>query len=130
LHRGRSMPAIAMHLHCHQKADGGFSGASSHAQDPSLRLLELLGYGVQELDAGCCGMAGTFGYESEHYALSQNIGGLQLFPRIRALSGTPVAATGAACRLQIAQGTGVAAQHPLVFAARAVFGPDYLEQRA
>jgi hypothetical protein len=65
-------------------------------------------------------MAGTFGYEAEHYAVSQQVGALKLFPRLEEIPGVPVAATGAACRMQITQNTGSIAEHPLVYAARAV----------
>jgi Fe-S oxidoreductase len=63
-------------------------------------------------------MAGTFGYESEHYELSQQVASLRLFPQLQEAAGTPVAATGAACRMQIAQGTGANVQHPIVLAER------------
>ena len=66
-------------------------------------------------------MAGSFGFETEHYDLSMTIGGQRLFP---AVSGAPdgalVAATGVSCRQQIAQGTGRTAAHPLVLVRRAV----------
>ncbi len=86
-------------------------------------MLRRCGYDVGLSDAGCCGMAGTFGYEAEHYELSQRVGELRLFPRLRELGQTPVAATGAACRMQIRQGAGIDAQHPIVFAARALINP-------
>jgi Fe-S oxidoreductase len=82
--------------------------------------LQSLNFAVDLIEAGCCGMAGTFGYEAEHYELSQKIGESELFRKIRESAGTAVAATGAACRMQIAQGTGVKAEHPLVLAARAL----------
>ncbi|MFH1184602.1 MAG: hypothetical protein V1755_06130, partial [Chloroflexota bacterium] len=78
------------------------------------------GYEVELVEAGCCGMGGTFGYEAEHYDISQKIGELMLFPAIRAAGEASVAATGGACRLQITQGTGRKAEHPLVLAARAL----------
>ena len=62
-------------------------------------------------------MAGTFGYEGEHYDLSQKIGNLKLFPQLKRLNeGQVIAATGAACRMQIAQGTGLKVEHPIVLA--------------
>ena len=67
-----------------------------------------------ELDAGCCGMAGSFGFESEHYELSMRIGGMRLFPAVRQEpEETLIAATGVSCRQQIHHGTGRAARHPV-----------------
>ena len=93
--------------HCHQKADVGTAA--------SMELLSRIpGAEVVELDAGCCGMAGSFGYESEHYAVSMQVGGDRLFPAIAAEPpGTVLAATGASCRQQIAHGTGRVARHPV-----------------
>ncbi len=98
---------IVFHGHCHQKAE--------RAQQASIRLLEAVpGSEVQVLDAGCCGMAGSFGFEREHYDLSMKVGGLRLFPAIEAAEAEAlVAATGVSCRQQIAHGTGRTAQHPI-----------------
>ena len=69
---------------------------------------------VVELDAGCCGMAGSFGFETEHYELSMQIGESRLFPALRReAAGTLVAATGVSCRQQIAHGVGREARHPV-----------------
>ncbi len=69
---------------------------------------------VVELDAGCCGMAGSFGFESEHYELSMRIGGMRLFPAVRREPAeTLIAATGVSCRQQITHGTGRSARHPV-----------------
>jgi Fe-S oxidoreductase len=69
---------------------------------------------VVELDAGCCGMAGSFGFEAEHYALSMAVGGDRLFPALQAESpDTVVAATGVSCRQQIRHGVDRRAWHPL-----------------
>ena len=98
---------IVFHGHCHQKA---LAGTAS-----TVALLERIpGAEVVELDAGCCGMAGSFGFESEHYELSMKIGGLRLFPAL-AEEGpeTIVAATGVSCRQQIGHGTGREARHPV-----------------
>ena len=85
-----------------------------------MRLLKQCGYQVELLDAGCCGMGGTFGFEAEHYELSQKIGALKLFPAIETSGEALVAATGGACRMHITQGTHRTAEHPLVLAARAL----------
>jgi FAD/FMN-containing dehydrogenase/Fe-S oxidoreductase len=98
---------ILFHGHCHQKALAGTA--------PTVALLRSIpGADVVEVDAGCCGMAGSFGFEAEHYELSMRIGELRLFPAIRAeAQETIIAATGVSCRQQIAHGTGRAARHPL-----------------
>jgi Fe-S oxidoreductase len=71
-------------------------------------------YTVDEIKSGCCGMAGSFGYEKRHYELSMKIGELVLFPAIRnALPGSVICASGTSCRQQIADGTGVQALHPV-----------------
>jgi FAD/FMN-containing dehydrogenase/Fe-S oxidoreductase len=98
---------ILFHGHCHQKAEVGTSS--------SVALLRRIpGVEVAVLDAGCCGMAGSFGFEAEHYDVSMAIGEDRLFPSVRAASAdTVVAATGVSCRQQIAHGTGRRAWHPV-----------------
>jgi FAD/FMN-containing dehydrogenase/Fe-S oxidoreductase len=98
---------ILFHGHCHQKAITGTAA--------TVALLRAIpGADVVELDAGCCGMAGSFGYEAEHYDLSLRIGQQQLFPAVQSEpEGTIIAATGFSCRQQIRHGTGRAARHPL-----------------
>jgi FAD/FMN-containing dehydrogenase/Fe-S oxidoreductase len=103
-----------LHGHCHQKAFNTVGAAAD-----ALRLIPELK--VESFDSTCCGMAGSFGLEAEHYDLSMRIGGLRLFPAVEAEpAGTLLAATGVSCRQQIAHGTGRAAHHPveLVRAAR------------
>jgi FAD/FMN-containing dehydrogenase/Fe-S oxidoreductase len=94
-----------LHGHCHQKALAGTSAA--------LGLLRRIpGAAAREVDSGCCGMAGSFGYEAEHYALSLKIGERALFPAVRALPpDTEVVAMGTSCRRQIADATGRRARH-------------------
>jgi Fe-S oxidoreductase len=73
---------------------------------------------VEIIPSGCCGMAGAFGYEKEHYEVSMAVGEMILLPTIRSASPeTHIAAPGASCRAQIADGTQRAADHPLVIAA-------------
>ncbi|WP_043618846.1 FAD-binding and (Fe-S)-binding domain-containing protein [Nonomuraea candida] len=108
--RGRE---ILLHGHCHEKAVTGTAA--------TLALLSRIpGAKVREIDAGCCGMAGSFGFEAEHYDLSMKIGGLRLFPAIAASGpGVLLAATGVSCRQQIAHGAGRAARHPVELVHRA-----------
>jgi FAD/FMN-containing dehydrogenase/Fe-S oxidoreductase len=98
---------ILFHGHCHQKAVTGTAA--------TVALLRAIpGAEVTEVDAGCCGMAGSFGFEAEHYDLSLRIGELRLFPAVRAEpADTIIAASGVSCRQQIAHGTGREARHPL-----------------
>ena len=78
-------------------------------------------YRVEELDAGCCGMAGSFGYEKERYDLSIKIGELKLFPAIKSKGAeTIVSAPGVSCRQQIFDGTGRVALHPVQILRRAL----------
>jgi Fe-S oxidoreductase len=115
---GPSVQLLLFHPHCHERAA---TPAGEHRDRfAGMGLLRACGYSVELVDAGCCGMGGTFGYEAEHYDLSQRIGELALFPAIRAAPGSAVAATGGSCRLQIQQATGAEARHPLVWAARAL----------
>jgi FAD/FMN-containing dehydrogenase/Fe-S oxidoreductase len=108
---------ILFHGHCHQKAEVGTAA--------SVELLRRIpGAEVVELDAGCCGMAGSFGFEAEHYELSMEIGEDRLFPAVRAEpEGTVVAATGVSCRQQIGHGTERRAHHPVELVRAAVGGP-------
>ncbi len=95
---------ILYHGHCHQRAVTGIGAP--------VGLLEMAGCGVTETNAGCCGMAGSFGYESEHYAISKAIGEDRLFPAVRnAAAGTVVAASGVSCRHQIEHFTGRRVRH-------------------
>ncbi|MDZ4808263.1 MAG: FAD-linked oxidase C-terminal domain-containing protein [Bacteroidota bacterium] len=98
---------VKLHGHCQQKA------LSSVA--PSVKLLSLPeNYTVETIPSGCCGMAGSFGYEKEHYDLSMKIGELVLFPTVRMQTDeTIIAAPGTSCRHQIKDGTGRKALHPV-----------------
>jgi Fe-S oxidoreductase len=98
---------IKLHGHCHQKALSSMIWTQ--------KMLSLpVNYGVEVIPSGCCGMAGSFGYEVEHYEISQQIGELVLFPAVRnADSETIIAAPGTSCRHQIADGTGRKAKHPV-----------------
>ena len=84
---------------------------------PLLRLLRRVpGAEVTDLDAGCCGLAGSFGYEREHYEVSLQVGEQALFPALRqAPPGAAVVAPGFSCRMQIAHASGRTALHPATF---------------
>ncbi|MGW5642470.1 FAD-binding and (Fe-S)-binding domain-containing protein [Saccharopolyspora sp. NPDC003752] len=98
---------IVFHGHCHQKAEVGTAATVA-------LLRRIPGAQVEEIDAGCCGMAGSFGFESEHYETSMTVGGDRLFPVLAAEpEDTVVAATGVSCRQQIFHGAGRTAWHPV-----------------
>ncbi len=103
----RLKPATAplrVHGHCHQKAFGAFA--------PVLEVLKLIpGADVQAIESSCCGMAGSFGYEAEHHAVSLQMAELSLLPAVRAAPGATVVADGTSCRQQIACGAGRPALH-------------------
>jgi Fe-S oxidoreductase len=111
---------ILFQPHCHQRAVGPASDGIPNGTAATVELLRTCGYEVEMIEAGCCGMAGTFGYEVEHYELSNRIAELGLFPRIREGSGSVIVSTGAACRMQILHGTNMSVEHPIVLAGRAV----------
>jgi FAD/FMN-containing dehydrogenase/Fe-S oxidoreductase len=96
---------LLLHGHCHQKALVGTA--------PTLAVLRLpAGYEVQEIPSGCCGMAGSFGYEAEHYEVSMKIGSQRLFPAIHeADDSVELVADGISCRQQIQHATGRHARH-------------------
>jgi Fe-S oxidoreductase len=103
----RSGPAaVLLHGHCHQKSMGLEAPARALlSRIPSTRVVSL--------DAGCCGMAGSFGYGREHYDLSRAIGERKLLPAVRAMAPDEVlVASGTSCRQQVAHFAGVAALHP------------------
>ena len=103
---GSALPdRILLHGHCHQKALVGAGAALSV-------LKSIQGCDTVEINSGCCGMAGSFGYEVEHYDISMRIGEMTLFPAIRDQEGDfVVVAEGVSCRQQIAQGTDKRARH-------------------
>lgn len=98
---------ILLHGHCHQKALSSTSFTK--------RILSLpLNYKISEIQSGCCGMAGSFGYEKEHYELSQKIGNQVLFPEIRkAKSKSELVANGTSCRHQIFDGVNRTPKHSI-----------------
>lgn len=98
---------VKAHVHCHQKALSD--------QKVTFDVLNLPeNYKVTLINSGCCGMAGSFGYEAEHYEVSMAIGETRLFPAIRKTSKeTILAANGTSCRHQIKDGTAATARHPV-----------------
>jgi Fe-S oxidoreductase len=105
---------IRLHGHCHQK--------SLSSTGPTRAMLSLpVNYRVEEIKSGCCGMAGSFGYEKEHYDLSMKVGELVLFPEVRkANDDMIISAPGTSCRHQIQDGTGKTSLHPIEVLYRAL----------
>ncbi|HVQ13367.1 MAG TPA: 4Fe-4S dicluster domain-containing protein, partial [Vicinamibacterales bacterium] len=100
--------SVLLHGHCHQKSMALVGPAKT-------MLSHIPGATVVDLDAGCCGMAGSFGYGHDHYEVSRTIGERKLFPAVRAKAeGAVVVAAGTSCRHQIADFTGEKALHPAV----------------
>ncbi len=107
---------VKVHGHCHQKA--------LSSMEPVVRALSLpTGYRVTVIPSGCCGMAGSFGYEAEHFEISRQIGELVLLPAVRMSSAdTLIAAAGTSCRHQILDTTGRRTLHPAEILFQALAG--------
>jgi Fe-S oxidoreductase len=99
---------VLLHAHCQQKAVA--SSAST------IEMLSIpVNYSVNEIPSGCCGMAGSFGYEKEHFELSNQVGEMILFPEVRRADlNTIISAPGTSCRHHIKDGTGRVVLHPAV----------------
>ena len=109
----RPLPKVWVHGHCHAKSLVGM--------EPTMEALARAGYEAEELKTGCCGMAGSFGYERDHYEVSMEIGELVLFPSVRELPDDAlICAPGFSCRHQIRDGTGRGARHPADLLAEAI----------
>lgn len=105
---------VKIHAHCHQKALSN--------QKVTFDVLNLpINYKVSIIASGCCGMAGSFGYEEEHYKTSMAVGELKLFPAVRkSKADVVIAANGTSCRHQIIDGTGRKALHPITILRQAL----------
>jgi FAD/FMN-containing dehydrogenase/Fe-S oxidoreductase len=109
---------IKLHGHCHQKALSSVAATVKCLKLPANYQIEVIG-------SGCCGMAGSFGYEKEHWTVSQQIGELVLFPAVRsATADTILAAPGTSCRHQIKDATGRVALHPAEILADALVSAE------
>jgi FAD/FMN-containing dehydrogenase/Fe-S oxidoreductase len=107
---------VLLHTHCHQKAGPG--------SEPTLEALRLAGYDARLIDSGCCGMAGSFGFEAEHYDISRAMGAYRLFPGVEsAAPDAHIAVTGVSCRQQITHFTTRRPRHAIELIAEALTGP-------
>ncbi len=107
---------VLLHGHCHQRALAGMGTAQA-------ALAVVPGWRIELLPPTCCGLAGAFGYEAEHYALSMQVGEQSLFPAIRSRPDALICASGASCRQQILHGTGRRARHAAQWMAERLDGP-------
>jgi len=105
---------LTLHPHCHHRAEGPADDGMPSGVSATVAMLKMVGYDVDVIDAGCCGMAGTFGYDAEHYELSMKVGELGVLPKAREIKDRELVSSGAACRMQIKQGADVYARHPLL----------------
>jgi Fe-S oxidoreductase len=105
---------VLVHTHCHQKAIAGV--------EPTITALKLIpGLDVRPIDSGCCGMAGAFGFEAEHYEVSRAMGALRLFPAVEsATTESGIVITGVSCRQQIAHFTSRRPRHSVEILAEAL----------
>jgi FAD/FMN-containing dehydrogenase/Fe-S oxidoreductase len=117
-------PKVILHGHCYQKSRPPAADGFPIGVGATVELLKVAGYTVEVVDDGCCGMAGAFGYEVEHFNTSTRIGELVLFPSLMAVKQAGlevfVSAPGVSCRAQIEDGTGFAALHPVQLVERAM----------
>ena len=106
--------SVLFHNHCYSKALIG--------SEPSHAMFKAAGIDIEEIDSGCCGMAGAFGYEIEHYPLSMDIAEDRLLPAVRhgVGQGAQISASGLSCRTQIHDGAGIFALHPAQILARLI----------
>ena len=104
---------VLYHGHCHQKALTGTGDALTV-------LSACTGDAAEEINSGCCGMAGSFGHEVEHYDIAKAVGEQRLFPAIRARGDAEIAISGFSCRQQIEHHTGVRPRHVIEYVADAL----------
>jgi FAD/FMN-containing dehydrogenase/Fe-S oxidoreductase len=109
---------VLLHGHCYQKAQPMAKDGLPVGVAATENMLKGIGYSVKLIDDGCCGMAGAFGYEAEHYDLSMQVGELSLFPKVKGSDNSIVAASGISCKSQIEDGTGRLVMHPISLVAQ------------
>jgi len=109
---------VLLHGHCYKKAQPLASDGLPIGVVATSAMLKAVGYSVSIIDDGCCGMAGAFGYEAEHYELSMKVGNLSLFPAVNEARNSVLAAPGVSCKSQMEDGTGREVFHPITLVAR------------
>lgn len=127
-HQKMTTEKVLLHGHCYQKAQPPAADGLPGGVEATICLLRAWGYPVETITAGCCGMAGAFGYEREHYALSRQVAELSLLPILRqAGPGCLVAAPGVSCQAQIKDFTNQEVFHPIELL-RIDFYADFIVQ--
>ncbi len=109
---------VLLHGHCYQKVQPPSGDGFPVGVAATAAMLERVGYPITIIKDGCCGMAGAFGYEAEHYTVSRLVGELALLPAVRESGNSIIAAAGVSCKSQIEDGTGRQAYHPISLLAR------------
>ena len=118
---------VLFHAHCHQKTTSPADDGIAMGPEATIEILRKFGYQPELINSGCCGMAGSFGYELEHAQISRQAAEIALFPAIRAeeeISDTIICTTGTSCRTQIGSGLGKASYHPAVLIRQAMVIQD------
>lgn len=116
-------PRVMLHGHCYQKAQPPAADGYPVGVGATLSMLEAFGYKTSLVDSSCCGMAGAFGYEAEHFDLSMQVGEMSLFPALRNAQKTSggkaiLAASGVSCQAQIEDGVNQKPLHPIELVSR------------
>jgi Fe-S oxidoreductase len=117
---GENRTNVLVHGHCYQKAQPPAIDGFPVGVAATVAMLENAGYSVKIIEDGCCGMAGAFGYEVEHYSISKQVGDLALIPAIKGSDIQIIAASGISCKSQIEDSTGLRAVHPISLLARQI----------
>jgi FAD/FMN-containing dehydrogenase/Fe-S oxidoreductase len=116
---------VLLHGHCYQKAQPPYGDGFPNGVEATASFLTSFGFSTELLNAGCCGMAGAFGYEKEHFEFSNRVGETVLLPTIRqAQLENPdviIATSGVSCQTQIQDGTGCVSIHPIELAASSIY---------
>ncbi len=121
---------VLLHGHCYQKSRSPHPDHAPVGAEATKLLLEKFGYQVDLIPAGCCGMAGAFGYEDNHVDISMQVGEIGLFPAVRAADeGTLISAAGVSCRSQIEDGTHRQVFHPIELVYQAIRSNQSADER-
>jgi FAD/FMN-containing dehydrogenase/Fe-S oxidoreductase len=115
---------VLLHGHCYQKAQPPAKDGYPTGVEATQLMLQNAGYSVKTIKDGCCGMAGAFGYETEHYSTSMKVGELNMFPAINNSAESIICAAGISCKSQIEDGTGRQAVHPITLVSRRLSDHD------
>jgi Fe-S oxidoreductase len=114
LNKVNGLRSVLLHGHCYQKTQKPVSDGFPIGINATRFMLSNVGYSVELIDSSCCGMAGAFGYELEHFQFSMRVGEMKLFPAVReATEDRIISACGVSCKSQIEDGTNRRVIHPV-----------------